>query len=155
MWAGQHEQYYKDTTLRHPKVDDSFEYHDRDLFKELVEPARKRGMKIYPRILEAGPRGIVNFSRVVTVNVHGRPTQTGCWNHPEYKAFWNATAEDLFKLRRGRFSVGCGAGGRWHGSSRAGTGMKATRRVFASIAAHGGRRRGLTRNGRAWALWRW
>src|SRR5690242_3016706 len=41
VWVKQHDQYFKDTTLRHPKVDNSFEYHDHDLFKELVEPARK------------------------------------------------------------------------------------------------------------------
>jgi len=29
--------------------------------------------------------------------VHGRPTQTACWNHPEYRAFWNATVTDLFR----------------------------------------------------------
>ncbi len=97
VWVRQHDQFFKNTALRHPEVDDSFDYHDRDLFKELIEPARKRGMKVFARILEAGPRGIENFSKVVTVNVYGRPTQTGCWNHPEYKAFWNATVEDLFR----------------------------------------------------------
>jgi hypothetical protein len=29
--------------------------------------------------------------------VYGKPTQTGCWNHPEYIAFWRATVEDLFR----------------------------------------------------------
>ncbi len=97
VYVRQHDQYFKDTALRHPKVDSSFEYHDRDLFAEMIGPARKRGMKIYARILEAGPRGIENFSRVVTVTARGRRTQTGCWNHPEYRAFWNATVEDLFR----------------------------------------------------------
>jgi hypothetical protein len=97
VWVRQHDEYFKDTTLRHPKVDASFDYHDHDLFKELVEPARKRGMKIFPRILEAGPRGIENYSKVTTVTANGNRTQTACWNHPEYKAFWNATAEDLFR----------------------------------------------------------
>jgi hypothetical protein len=63
----------------------------------VIGPARQRGMKVFPRILEAGPRGIENFSKVVTVTVDGTRTQTGCWNHPEYKAFWNATVEDLFR----------------------------------------------------------
>jgi hypothetical protein len=97
VWVKQHEQYYKDTTLRHPGVDATFDFHDHDLFTELLSPARKRGMKIYARILEAGPRGIENFARVATVTVDGRHTQTGCWNHPEYRAFWNATVEDLFR----------------------------------------------------------
>jgi hypothetical protein len=38
-----------------------------------------------------------NVEKVATVNAAGRPTQTACWNHPEYRAFWNATAEDLFR----------------------------------------------------------
>jgi len=97
VWVKQHDQYYKNTTLRHPKVDSTFAYHDRDLFAEMIKPLRARQMKVYPRILEAGGRGIENFSKVVTVNVYGKPTTVGCWNHPEYKAFWNATVEDLFR----------------------------------------------------------
>ena len=97
VWVRQHEQYWKNTTLRHPKVDSTYAYHDRDLFAEMIKPLRARKMKVYARILEAGGRGIENFAKVVTVNVYGKPTTTGCWNHPEYKAFWNATVEDLFR----------------------------------------------------------
>jgi hypothetical protein len=97
VWVKQHDQYFRDTTLRHQKVDASFDYADRDLFVEMIEPARRRGLKVYARILEASSRSIANFSRVATINVYGRATQTGCWNHPEYKAFWNATVEDLFR----------------------------------------------------------
>ena len=92
-----HDQYYKDTSLRHQKVDASFAYSDRDLFAEMREPATKRGMKIYARILESGSREVQNVAKVATINVHGRPTQTACWNHPEYRAFWNATVTDLFR----------------------------------------------------------
>ena len=97
VWVKQHDQYFKDTSLRHPKVDANFDYHDRNLFVEMMRPLRQRGMKVYARILESGGHGVENFSKVVTVNTSGRPTGTGCWNHPEYKAFWNATAEDLFR----------------------------------------------------------
>jgi hypothetical protein len=96
VWVREHEQYFRDTTLRHQKVDGSFEYADRDLFAEMTAPARARGMRIYARILEQS-REIENIHKVATVDVHGRPTQTACWNHPEYKAFWNATVEDLFR----------------------------------------------------------
>ena len=97
VWVRQHEQYFKDTTLRHQKVDNTFDYADRDLFRELVAPVRARGMRLYARILESGSRAVQNVSKVATVNVAGRPTQTACWNHPEYRAFWNATVEDLFR----------------------------------------------------------
>jgi hypothetical protein len=97
VWVKQHDQYFRDTTLRHPAVDQTFDHHERDLFAEMMKPLRARGMKVYARILEAGPRGIINFSKVATVNVYGKPTQTGCWNHPEYIGFWRATVEDLFR----------------------------------------------------------
>ena len=92
-----HDQYYKDTSLRHQKVDSSFAYYNRDPFAEMREPATRRGMKIYARILESGSREVQNVAKVATLDVHGRPTQTACWNHPEYRAFWNATVTDLFR----------------------------------------------------------
>ncbi len=97
VWVRHHEQYFRNTTLRHQKVDASFEYANRDLFAEMVAPARARGMKIYARILESGSRAVENVAKVATIDIHGRPTQTACWSHPEYKAFWNATVEDLFR----------------------------------------------------------
>ncbi len=97
VWVKQHDQYFKDTSLRHQKVDATFDYADRDLFKEMLPAVRKRGMKVYARILESGSREVQNVANVATVTVAGRPTQTACWNHPEYKAFWNATVEDLFR----------------------------------------------------------
>src|SRR5262245_4660384 len=97
VWVKQHDQYFKDTSLRHPAVDASFAYNGRDLFAEMMRPLRARGMKVYARILESGGHGIVNFSKVATINVAGQPTGTGCWNHPEYIGFWRATVEDLFR----------------------------------------------------------
>lgn len=97
VWVRSHDQYYKNTTLRHQKVDDSFEHARRDLFAELVEPCHKRGIKIYARVLEAGTRTITNFDKVVTRDTNGNPTNTACWNHPEYIGFWADTMEDLFR----------------------------------------------------------
>jgi hypothetical protein len=101
VWVKHHEQYFQNTALRHQKADSSFEYADRDLLAELVEPCRKRGMKLYARILEgsgtAVARMIQNFAQVETVDVYGRSTTVPCWNHPDYRAFWNATVEDLFR----------------------------------------------------------
>lgn len=99
VWVRTHEQYYKDTTLRHQVVDDTFAHHARDLFAELVEPARRRGMKVYARVLESSgmSRLVANYSKVVTRDVNGRPTSVACWNHPEYIGFWANTMEDLFR----------------------------------------------------------
>jgi hypothetical protein len=99
VWVRTHEQYYKDTTLRHQVVDDRHEHARRDLFAELVEPARRRGMKVYARILESSAmrRVVANYQKVVTRDVNDRPTNVACWNHPEYVAFWAGTMEDLFR----------------------------------------------------------
>jgi hypothetical protein len=63
----------------------------------MIEPARKRGMKVYARVLESSGSAIENFSRVVTIDVYGKPTRIACWNNPEYRMFWNAVAEDMFR----------------------------------------------------------
>ncbi len=101
VWVRQHDRYFANTPLRHQRVDRSFEYADRDLFSEVAEPARKRGMKLYARILEGSGREVAQsvegFSSVVTRDIHGRPTTVACWNHPDYRAWWNATVEDLFR----------------------------------------------------------
>jgi hypothetical protein len=99
VWVRTHEQYYKDTTLRHQVVSVDDEHAGRDLFAELVEPARSRGMKVYARILESSAmsRVVANYNRVVTRDVNDRPTNVACWNHPEYVAFWAGTVEDLFR----------------------------------------------------------
>jgi hypothetical protein len=101
VWVKQHDQYFRDTTLRHQRVDSSFEYSSRDLLAEMLPSVRKRGMKLYARILEGSGREaadhIQNYNKVRTLDIFGRPTTVPCWNHPEYRAFWNATVEDLFR----------------------------------------------------------
>lgn len=97
VWVKTHDQYYRDTTLRVIPPDPSLEYANRDLFAEMQAPARRRGMKVYARILEGPSRAIANRDKVVTVDVYGKPTHVACWNHPEYRAFWRALVEDLFR----------------------------------------------------------
>jgi hypothetical protein len=99
LWVRTLDRYYKDTSLRHQAVGATDEHARRDLFTELAAPARARGMKVYARILEspAMSRAVANYARVVTRDVNGKPTNTACWNHPEYIAFWGATMEDLFR----------------------------------------------------------
>lgn len=101
VWVKHHEQYFKNTTLRHQKLDNTFEFANRDLLAELAEPCRKRGMKLYARVLEGSGAGvsrmIEGYSKIVTVDIYGKPTLVPCWNHPDYRAWWNATVEDLFR----------------------------------------------------------
>lgn len=97
VWVKQHDQYFRNTSLRVRPTDPSLEYANRDLFAEVLKPARARGMKLYARILEGPTHAIENREKVVTVDVYGKPTNVACWNHPEYRAFWAAIVEDLFR----------------------------------------------------------
>src|SRR5215470_11314832 len=47
VWVKHHEEYFKDTILRHMPVDSRQEYSNHDLFAEMLEPIRKRKMKLY------------------------------------------------------------------------------------------------------------
>ena len=99
VWVRTHDEYYTGTVLRHPPRRPDDEHAGRDLFAELVDPARRRGMKIYARVLEspAMSRTVTNYSKVVTRDVNDRPTNVACWNHPDYIGFWAGTVEDLFR----------------------------------------------------------
>ena len=101
VWVKAHEQYFTNTSLRHPTVDPAAEYANRDILAELVEPCRKRGIKLYGRILEGSgdtvAAAVKNFAKVETVDIYGKTATVACWNHPEYRAFWTATVEDLFR----------------------------------------------------------
>ena len=101
VWVRHHEKYFADTPLRNQQVGKEFEYSDRDLFAELNAPARKRGMKVYARVLEGTGQAMVdsiaNFSEAVTVDVYGKATKVACWNNPLYRNFWADTVEDMFR----------------------------------------------------------
>ena len=99
VWVKHHDAAFKNTSLRNQVVDQSFDYADRDIFKEILQPARQRGMKLYARVLEGVNRGdaIANYSKVVTIDYNGRPTGVACWNHPEYISFWRDTVDDMFR----------------------------------------------------------
>ena len=99
VWVRHHEQYFKNTSLRHQPVDPGAEFANRDIFAELLQPVRKRGMKLYARMLEGTDLGAVvtNYSKVVGSDIYGRPTKVACWNNPDYKNWWTATVEDVFR----------------------------------------------------------
>ena len=96
VWVKHHDEYFKHTRLRVKPTDPGLEFADRDLFREMVEPARQRNMKVGARILEGSGRAIENFDLVKTVDVYGRRGNRACWSHPDYREFWNAVVADLF-----------------------------------------------------------
>jgi hypothetical protein len=101
VWFGPHDEYYAGTYLRHRRRVGEVEFADRDVLAELAEPARKRGIKLYARILEGFgstlPALIPNWPKILSVDVYGRLTHLPCWNHPDYRNWWLSTVEDLFK----------------------------------------------------------
>src|SRR5258708_7534422 len=97
LWVKHREDAFRKTGLRHQRIDSSFEYADRDIFRELVEPARKRGMKTYARILDGGgQRALEGYANVLTRDIYGKPGTTACWNHPEYRSWWADSVADMF-----------------------------------------------------------
>ena len=101
VWFQPHEQYYAGTILRHRRPAPTEDYAGRDVLAELVEPCRKRGMKLYARILEGHGARLAstmdNWPKILTIDVYGRPTALPCWNNPDYRNWWLSTVEDLFK----------------------------------------------------------
>ncbi|MBL6766147.1 MAG: hypothetical protein ISQ14_14425 [Verrucomicrobiae bacterium] len=85
---------FKGLAVGHERADPGREYAARDIFAELAEPCRRRGIRLYARILEAGMRRaarIPGYSRVGTVDLDGEPGQGPCWNHPEYREWVRIT----------------------------------------------------------------
>ncbi len=98
VWVKHHDLYFKHTHLRIRPADPNLEFAGRDLFQEIVEPARKRDMKVYARVLEAyGGSVIENFDTVRTIDWNGERGVHACWSHTEYRNFWKAVVEDMFR----------------------------------------------------------
>jgi hypothetical protein len=101
VWVEHHEQYFRDTILRHPRLPDR-EYAGRDVLATLAEPCRRRGIKLYGRILDPHAsglwaEGVANALKAAVVDAFGRPTHKLCWNNPHYAGLWRGTLEDLFR----------------------------------------------------------
>ncbi len=98
VWVRHHDEFFKDTRLRIRPGDPSLEFSDRDLFREIVEPARRRDMKVYARVLEAyGSSAIENYDSVRTIDWDGERGVHPCWSHKDYRNFWNAVVNDMFQ----------------------------------------------------------
>jgi hypothetical protein len=101
VWVKHHDEYFKNTILRHQPVNSRMEYAGHDLFAEMLEPIRKRKMKLYARILEPFSIEMTdllpNWVKVLTVDPYGRAGRLPCFNNPDYRNFWLATSEDMFR----------------------------------------------------------
>ncbi|MEM7602585.1 MAG: hypothetical protein AAF357_14365 [Verrucomicrobiota bacterium] len=100
LWAKLPEAPFRSLSIQHEKSSNQREYSNRDLFAELIDPCRERGIKVYGRILEAGMRRadrIPGYESVATVDLEGKPGLGPCWNHPEYLEWVRLTIETTMK----------------------------------------------------------
>ena len=99
VWVEHHEERFAGTPLRHVVYGDQ-EYAGRDVFAELIEPCRRRGIKLYGRVLEGSgaylAQQIPGWSRILCVDCYGRRVHLPCFRHREYRQWWSSTVEDVF-----------------------------------------------------------
>lgn len=96
VWVKHHDEFFRNTSLRVKPTAPTLEFADRDLFREIREPANKRGMMVFVRILESSGMFIENFNKTLTVDVYGNAGRQACWSNIEYINFWNALVDDMF-----------------------------------------------------------
>jgi hypothetical protein len=98
-----HQEYYGNTFIRHFDNRDP-ELEGKDILEMVIPEARKRGMKIYPEVMEplfkyaghgsANTVMIPNLPQVLEVDVFNRISQEPCINHPAYRTWWHSIIED-------------------------------------------------------------
>jgi hypothetical protein len=100
QWVDLPEQPFAGLRVRHERRRPQAEYAGRDVFAELAEPCRKRGIKLYARILEAGMSRadrIPGYAEVASLNLDGRPADGPCWNHPDYREWIRLTVQETLR----------------------------------------------------------
>jgi hypothetical protein len=98
-----HPDYYRNTAIRNFQSDDP-ELEGKDILEMVIPEARKRGMKIYPEVMEplfkyaghgsANNVFIPNLPQTLEVDVFGRVSQEPCINNPDYRTWWQSIFED-------------------------------------------------------------
>ncbi len=101
LWMRLPEAPFAGLSVKHASAKPDQEYGKRDLFNELIEPCRKRGIKIYARILEADSRHndrIPGYQTVQATDLDGGPSHGPCWNHPDYREWIRLTIDEMTRL---------------------------------------------------------
>lgn len=102
VWVEHDDSAFSDTSLRHHRPGDDYEYRDaaETLFPKLIENCHARGMKVYGRILQASLKAadlIENFDDVVFRGLDGEPVQGASWFNEDFIEFERATVENTFR----------------------------------------------------------
>ncbi len=98
-----HPDYYKNTFIRNFETADA-ELAGQDILEMVIPEARKRGMLVYPEVMEplfkyaghgsANNVNIPNMPQVLEVDLFNRFGQEPCINNPAYRAWWHSIIED-------------------------------------------------------------
>ncbi|MDR1387428.1 MAG: hypothetical protein LBJ44_07565 [Propionibacteriaceae bacterium] len=96
----QHERYYGGTVLGPYRAPDA-EVAGFDALGDVIEPARRRGLKVYSWVLENTHSGLTkavpNWPKVLQVDAWERTDGYACLRNPDYEAWWLSLLEDQVK----------------------------------------------------------
>lgn len=98
-----HPEFYKNTFIdKFQNIDEGLD--DKDILDMVIPEARKRGMLVYPEVMEplfkyAGHGSsnnipIPNLPQVLEVDVFNRISSEPCINNPAYRTWWHSIIED-------------------------------------------------------------
>lgn len=99
-WVKHHARYFTDTKLRHRKPDPGALYAGREVFADLANAARDRGMRLYARHYQPSKeaaRYVDGFADVLAQDHDGMPHYKPCWNNPDYRGYLLGTMRDMFE----------------------------------------------------------
>ena len=98
-----HPEYYRNTFIRDFGNTDP-ELAGKDILEMVIPEARRRGMQVYPEVMEplfkyaghgsANNVSIPNLPQVLEVDVFNRFGQEPCINNPDYRTWWHSIIED-------------------------------------------------------------
>jgi hypothetical protein len=102
-YVKEHPEYFRNTFIQNFRSRDQ-ELQDIDILELVIPEARKRGMKIYPEVMEplfnytghgsAQKVGIPNLPQVLEVDLFNRFSDEPCINNPDYRRWWYSIIED-------------------------------------------------------------
>ncbi|MFC2105279.1 hypothetical protein ACFLS0_00765 [Candidatus Bipolaricaulota bacterium] len=96
------ERYYRNTTIRDFRAPDQV-FADDELFSRIVEGANRRGIQLFPYILDnvgghdSGPRSVPGFSNVLEINLDKVKGPAPCINSENYRSWIYGMIEDLIR----------------------------------------------------------
>lgn len=102
-YIGEHPEYYQNTFIKHFRSQDE-KMKGVDVLDLVIPEARKRGMKVYPEVMEplfnyanhgsAKTVSIPNMPQVLEIDLFNRFGTEPCINNPDYRRWWYSIIED-------------------------------------------------------------